>query len=199
MMQMHNDVALAPNDPIYLRHARTIGVVALVAYVLTVVAANWAIDRFGSVSVGFGLTAPAGVYFAGLAFTLRDITHDTLGRWYVLAGIAAGSVISLIQSDNARIPGGVTSIAIASAAAFLLSETFDFAVYTPLRERHWIGAVMTSNIVGLIADSVLFLWLAFGSMEFLAGQIVGKGWMTLAAVVVLIIWRRATRLTLQSR
>jgi uncharacterized PurR-regulated membrane protein YhhQ (DUF165 family) len=192
-MHVQNDVALAPDDPIYLRHARTIGLVTLVAYVLTVVAANWALKRYEFVSVGFGLTAPAGVYFAGLAFTLRDITHDTLGRWYVLAGILVGSVISLIQSDNATIPGGVTSIAVASAAAFLLSETFDFAVYTPLRERHWIGAVISSNVVGLIADSVLFLWLAFGSLDNLAGQIVGKGWMTLAAVVVLSIWRRVTQ------
>jgi queuosine precursor transporter len=192
-MNASNRAALAPNDPIYFRHARTIGLVAIVAYVLTVVAANWAIDEFGTVSVGFGLTAPAGVYFAGLAFTLRDITHDTLGRWYGLGGIAAGSVISLVQSDNASIPGGVTSIAVASAAAFLLSETFDFLVYTPLRERHWIGAVVASNVVGLIADSVLFLWLAFGSMEFLGGQIVGKGWMTVAAVIVLVFWRRATR------
>ncbi|HYI16030.1 MAG TPA: VUT family protein [Thermomicrobiales bacterium] len=190
---MSNQGPLAPNDPVYLRHAQTIGRIAIVAYVLTVVAANWAIDEFGTVSVGFGLTAPAGVYFAGLAFTLRDITHDTLGRWYVLAGIAVGSVISLLQSDNATIPGGVTSIAVASAAAFLLSETFDFAVYTPLRERHWIGAVVASNVVGLIADSVLFLWLAFGSLEFLGGQIVGKGWMTVAAVIVLVFWRRATR------
>ena len=193
-MNASNRAALAPNDPVYFRHVRTIGLVAIVAYVLTVVAANWAIDEFGTVSVGFGLTAPAGVYFAGLAFTLRDITHDTLGRWYVLGGIAAGSVISLVQSDNATIPGGVTSIAVASAAAFLLSETFDFLVYTPLRERHWIGAVVASNVVGLIADSVLFLWLAFGSMEFLGGQIVGKGWMTVAAVIVLVFWRRATRM-----
>ena len=110
-MNASDRAALAPNDPVYFRHARTIGLVAIVAYVLTVVAANWAIDEFGTVSVGFGLTAPAGVYFAGLAFTLRDITHDTLGRWYVLGGIAAGSVISLVQSDNATIPGGVTSIA----------------------------------------------------------------------------------------
>ena len=192
-MNVSNRAALAPNDPVYVRHARTIGLVAIVTYMLTVVAANWAIDEFGTVSVGFGLTAPAGVYFAGLAFTLRDVTHDTLGRWYVLGGIAVGSVTSLLQSDNATIPGGVTSIAVASAAAFLLSETFDFAVYTPLRERHWIGAVVASNVVGLIADSVLFLWLAFGSLEFLWGQIVGKGWMTVAAVIVLTFWRRATR------
>lgn len=48
-------------------------------YVCTIVAANAAIQRFGMVPVGFGLLAPAGVYFAGLAFTLRDLTQDTPG------------------------------------------------------------------------------------------------------------------------
>ena len=193
VLETFDQSALAPDDPAYRRHARTIGFVSVVAYILTVVAANWALERYGQVAVGFGLTAPAGVYFAGLAFTFRDITHDTLGRWFVLAAIALGSLISLLQSDNASIPGGVTSIAVASGLAFLVSELFDFAVYTPLRERNWIGAVVASNVVGFVADSVLFLWLAFGSLEFLDGQLVGKGWMTVLAVIVLTFWRRATR------
>jgi uncharacterized PurR-regulated membrane protein YhhQ (DUF165 family) len=37
-------------------------------------------------------------------------------------------------------------------------------------------------MVGLVADSVLFLWLAFGSLEFLAGQIVGKLLMVVLAL-----------------
>jgi hypothetical protein len=37
-------------------------------------------------------------------------------------------------------------------------------------------------VVGLIADGILFLWLAFGSFEFLAGQIIGKAWMVLLAL-----------------
>jgi len=45
----------------------------LATYILTIFAANWAITQFGLVPVGFGLLAPAGVYFAGLAFTLRDL------------------------------------------------------------------------------------------------------------------------------
>ena len=40
-------------------------------------------------------------------------------------------------------------------------------------------------------DSVLFLSLAFGSLVFLPGQIVGKLWMTALAVAVLWLWRRA--------
>jgi uncharacterized PurR-regulated membrane protein YhhQ (DUF165 family) len=78
---------------------------------------------------------------------------------------------------------------VASGVAFLLSELADYAVYTPLRERNWLGAVALSNTVGLVLDSVIFLSLAFGSLTFLPGQIVGKAWMTAAAVVVLWLVR----------
>jgi len=43
-------------------------------------------------------------------------------------------------------------------------------------------AVFASSLVGLIADSLLFLWLAFGSLEFLEGQVLGKTWMVLLAL-----------------
>ena len=84
----------------------------------------------------------------------------------------------------------------ASAAAFLLSELADFAVYTPLQSRGLVLAVLASSVVGLLVDSVLFLWLAFGSLEFLAGQILGKFWMVLLALpVVHWIRKREMRLT----
>ena len=50
----------------------------LLGYIATIFAANWAIVTLGPVPVGFGLVAPAGVYFAGLAFTLRDLSRHRL-------------------------------------------------------------------------------------------------------------------------
>lgn len=158
----------------------------LVGYAATIWLANWAIETFGLVPVGFGLMAPAGVYFAGLAFTLRDLTQDALGKRAVLAAILAGAVLSALVSPT---------FALASGAAFLLSELLDFAVYQPLRERNWIGAVVASNVVGFAADSVLFLWLAFGSLAFLPGQLVGKAWMTAAAICVLLFVRSRRAVT----
>ena len=152
-----------------------------VGYVATIILANWAISTFGVVPVGFGLMAPAGVYFAGLAFTLRDLLQDVAGTRAVLAGILVGAALSGFISAG---------FAIASAAAFLFSELADFAVYTPLLRRGWLTAVVASNAVGLTVDSILFLWLAFGSLAFLPGQIVGKVWMTVLAVVVLALVRR---------
>ena len=152
----------------------------LVAYIATIFAANWAITTFGLVPVGFGLLAPAGVYFAGLAFTFRDLTQDALGRRWTYVAILVGAGLSGLLSGP---------LALASGAAFLLSETADLLVYTPLHERHWLFAVGASNTVGLVIDSALFLWLAFGSLEFLLGQIVGKLWVTALAVVMLWAWR----------
>lgn len=161
------------------------GLIAAAAYVATIVAANWAVQTYGMAPVGFGLLAPAGVYFAGLAFTLRDITQDLLGKAATVAAILVGAGVSY------SLGGG--RIAVAGAIAFLVSELADFAVYTPLRERGWLRAVVASNVVGLVIDSALFLWLAFGSLEFLAGQIVGKAWMTAAAVAVLLAVRSSRR------
>jgi uncharacterized PurR-regulated membrane protein YhhQ (DUF165 family) len=63
-------------------------------------------------------------------------------------------------------------------------------VYAPLRQRTWLGAVVASNTVGVVADSALFLWLAFGSLAFLPGQIVGKLWTTALAVACILVWQR---------
>jgi uncharacterized PurR-regulated membrane protein YhhQ (DUF165 family) len=153
----------------------------LLAYIGTIFVANWAISTFGLVPVGFGLYAPAGVYFAGLAFTLRDLTQEALGRRWTIGAIVGGAAISGFVSPQ---------FAVASGAAFLASELADYMVYTPLRDRNWPVAVGVSNVVGLVLDSVLFLSLAFGSLEFLWGQIVGKLWMTLLAVLVIAALRR---------
>lgn len=153
----------------------------LAAYMLTIVGANWALQTFGVIPVGFGLMAPAGVLFAGLAFTVRDLVQEQLGRWWTPGAILIGAGVSWWISP---------AFAVASGAAFLVSELADFAVYTPLRRRHWLSAVTLSNTVGLVVDSCLFVWLAFGSLDFLAGQVVGKTYMTILAVAVLWLIRR---------
>lgn len=158
----------------------------LLAYIATIVAANVAITYVGFVPVGFGLLAPAGVYCVGLAFTLRDLTQDRMGKGWTIGAIAIGAILSAALSP---------ALALASGVAFLLSELADLAVYTPLRRRHWLGAVALSNTVGLLFDSVLFLWLAFGSLAFLPGQIVGKAWMTVLTVALLSVLRRRRAVT----
>ena len=83
---------------------RRVGIAAAVLFVLTVWLANYAVAHWGTeipggthvVHVGFGLTAPSGVLFAGLAFTLRDIAHRSLGRWVVIGAILLGALLSYL-------------------------------------------------------------------------------------------------------
>lgn len=169
---------------------RRIGLAAAALFIGTVWFANWLLTRYGVVPVGFGLHAPAGVFAVGVAFTLRDIVHRTLGRTAVVACILAGCVLAYFIEANVHIPGGHVSVAVASAAAFLFSETADLAVYTPIERRSFLGAVAASNTVGTIVDSALFLWLAFGSLALIDGQIIGKLLMTAAALPLLATTRR---------
>jgi len=167
------------------------GAVFLVLFCLTIPAANWMIGNVGTVCLRNGpclvpvapsLMAPSGVLMVGLALVLRDLVQRRLGVEFGVAAIIAGAVIS------AGIAPG--SLVIASAAAFLLSEFADFAVYTPLARRRLVLAVFASSLVGLVVDSIVFLWLAFGSLDFLAGQVVGKLWMVLLALPFVAYLRR---------
>ncbi|MFF9644182.1 VUT family protein [Kitasatospora aureofaciens] len=162
------------------RRLRAVG--ALVAYIATIPAANMAVTHFGVVPVGLGYLAPAGVYLVGIALVLRDLARETAGRWPVAAAVLVGAALSYWLASPA--------LATASAAAFALSEGLDFMVYEPLRKRGLLTAMVVSNLVGMLADSLVFLTLAFGSLQFLPGQLLGKAWMTAAAVAVIAARRR---------
>lgn len=157
---------------------RTRGALAVVVYIAGIVLANWAIKRYGFVPVGFGLVAPAGTYFAGAVFVARDVVQMTLGRWWVLVAIIFGALLSWRTSP---------SLATASGIAFLIGELADYLIYTPIANRgRVVAAVLLADTVGLLFDTFLFLWLAFGSTAHWQGTALGKEWMTLAALPV--IW-----------
>jgi hypothetical protein len=163
------------------RHAA--GAVLALAYLATIVGANWAITRFGVIPVGFGYVAPAGVYFVSAALVLRDAVQYRSGKVAALTVMAAGVTLSVAVASPA--------LAIASGAAFACSELTDFAVFTWLAPR-WARAVLAGGMAGLVIDSVVFLSLAFGSLEFLPGQIIGKTYGVVAASAV-IAWQRRRR------
>ena len=48
---------------------------------------------------------------------------------------------------------------------------------------------MASGAVGLTVDSVLFLTLAFGSLDYLEGQMLGKAWGIAAALPLVLLIR----------
>jgi queuosine precursor transporter len=167
------------------------GGIFLVVFCLTIPAANWMIGHVGTVCpangpclvpVAPGVMAPSGVLMIGAALVLRDLVQRRLGAEFGVGAIVAGAAISAGLAP--------ASLVIASAMAFLLSEFADFAVYTPLARRRLVLAVVASSVAGLVVDSVVFLWLAFGSLDFLLGQIIGKLWMVLLAVPLVAYLRR---------
>ena len=170
---------------------RTEGFVYLACFGLSIPAANWLIGNAGVICVpdgpclipvAPGLMAPSGVLMVGLALVLRDLVQRRLGFRWAVGAIFAGAVLSAFLAPP--------SLVLASTAAFLLSELADLAVYTPLQRRRLLLAVFASGVVGLVVDSIVFLGLAFGSFEYLPGQVLGKGWMVLLALPPIALLRR---------
>lgn len=170
---------------------RAEGLIALIGFGLCIPAANWLIGHAGTfcvpqgpclVPVAPGLMAPSGVLMIGLALVLRDLVQRRLGVGWAAGAVLAGAALSALLAPPALV--------LASAVAFLLSEMADLIVYTPLQRRRLVLAVAASGLVGLVVDSVVFLWLAFGSLDFLAGQVVGKAWMVLLSLPLVAMLRR---------
>jgi len=166
------------------------GIVYVVLFGLTIPAANWLIGHAGTacapngpcvIPVAPGLMAPSGVIMIGLALVLRDLVQRRLGVGIAIVAINVGAALSAVIAPPALV--------IASTVAFLMSEFADLAVYTPLARRRLVAAVVASSMVGLVVDSIVFLYLAFGSLDFLLGQIVGKAWMVVASIPF-VAWLR---------
>lgn len=141
-------------------------------FAATIPAANWMIGHVGdcgpvcTIPVGFGLYAPSGVLMVGLTLVLRDALHERGGLLAVAGAVALGALATLAVAPAA--------LAVASLAAFLAAEAVDTAAYSMARRHGRARAVMVSGLVGAAADSAVFLWLAFGSLDYLTGQTLGK-------------------------
>lgn len=167
-----------------LNHLTTAILTAL--FLACIVAANYITTELGMVPVGFGLVATAGTYAAGLTFVIRDSLQDAAGKTWTLAVIVIAAGVSFLIADP--------YIAIASAAAYGISEVVDLAIYTPLRQRGYVRAAIASNVVGSLVDSLVFLTIAgFPIREAIAGQMVGKLTITVAAVAAVVAFRAARK------
>ncbi|RWO54262.1 VUT family protein [Mesorhizobium sp.] len=178
-----------------LDHQRRLeGALLFAAFAACVPLANWLIGNVGTVCapngpcllpVAPGLLAPSGVLAIGLALVLRDLVQRRLGLLASATAVAVGAVMSALFAPPALV--------IASTVAFALSETADLAIYTPLQRRGLVLAAFVSSLVGLVVDSMVFLALAFGSLDFLAGQVIGKIWIVLATLPALHWLRKRDR------
>jgi uncharacterized PurR-regulated membrane protein YhhQ (DUF165 family) len=154
---------------------RILATLAASAFIGLVVASNWLTAEYGLIG-GF---VTAGTFTAGLVLAARDAVRETAGIWASLACIAAGIAISAVMAGPV--------LALASGAAFAVSELVDTAIYEPLRRRSRTRALAWSNLAGSVVDSLLFLTLAgFPLWPAIVGQVAVK-WAVCVALPLLAI------------
>lgn len=158
----------------------------IVGYMATIPIANFMIGNIGTfcvpdgpcmIPVGFGYSAPSGVLMVGLALVLRDYVQEHFGTKWSIAAITLGAILSYFLADP--------FIALASFVAFATSELLDFVVYTYVRKRDRALAIAASGVVGSILDSAVFLFIAFQSLAYIEGQIIGKVAISLVAAIII--------------
>lgn len=143
--------------------------IAVCVYIAAIVAANISVATFGPV------VTPINAFFLiGLDLALRDSLHT---RWQgdklflrMCGLLVAAGLISFAFNPAT---GG---IAIASTAAFVLSNAADASVFHALRSRTYLTRSNGSNAVGAAVDSLVFPTIAFGALmpEIVAAQFAAK-------------------------
>ena len=160
-----------------------------------------------------GLTAPGETFLIGIALSMIEIAHRTaptrregfvnaqvmVACGWVASAILAGylAILNVMSPEDPLFDrlAGTWRIVAASLLAFAVSETIDNSLGTWLRDRvHDAWRVVGTNAISVPLDSIVFLLVAFGSLEFIKGQIVVKYVATLiVGVPLVLVMRRYVR------
>ena len=110
-----------------------------------------------------------GAFSYPLVFLVTDLTNRALGpqaaRRVAWIGFAVAVAVSLALAP--------WRIALASGAAFILSQVMDIAVFNRWRAMSWWKAPLIGSLVASCIDTAVFFFLAFAGSDF--------DWLTLAA------------------
>ncbi len=123
------------------------------AYVGLMPLINWSFSAVPTFPIphwlGGGAFQPLAIV-TGFVLVVRDFAQNEVKHW-IFAAMAAGLVLSSLTSW--------IQVVVASGAAFLISESVDWAVYTfvkrPLSER-----VLLSSVFSAPLDQIVFIFLA---------------------------------------
>jgi len=117
-------------------------------YIVLIVAVNWGFSVVPLVDMPGGEKWPPLSLIVGFIFVARDFAQREIGHRVIIAMLIAAALSYVMASPF---------VAVASLAAFLVSEFADWAVYSftgkPFSQR-----VLISSAVGTPLDSVVFLW-----------------------------------------
>lgn len=155
-------------------------------YLLTIAAANILTAKFRPFILLDGLLIiPVGSLLVGFTFMLRDVVQVKHGKRKTYRTILAALIMSAIMSAAI---GDTVHVAIASAAAFFVSEAIDTEIFTRLRSS-LKRRVLLSGLVGGTVDSVIFV--IFGLSP------IGSGALTWPQVPFAIIGQTAIKAVVQ--
>lgn len=103
-----------------------------------------------------------GAFTYPVAFLVTDLTNRAAGpvdaRRVAWAGFGLAVVLSLVLAP--------WRIALASGAAFIVSQILDIAVFNRWRQQSWWKAPFIGSVVASVVDTLLFFFLAFAGTEF---------------------------------
>lgn len=133
-------------------------------YLASILLANYMVVKFGIVKF-FGIMFPAGAVLIGLTFSFRDFVQRHFGHYKVWIFMILATVITYLFNQN---------VAVASVAAFLISEAVDWAVFVFLKkDLKW--RIVVSNLFSTPLDSIIFVTIAFGwNFDAIWGQTIVK-------------------------
>lgn len=150
---------------------RSVGIACLIVFLAAIPFANWWLTRYGLWDAPILGPIPSALWVVAISFVVRDIVQVTLGRCIAWAAIAIGTVLSVLVADP--------EIALASGAAFALSESLDAVIFTPLADRgRFLLGVSVSGWAAGFLDSAVFVRIAFGSFA---------GWWQLGVAKLVVI------------
>ena len=118
-------------------------------YIALIVAVNYAFSVVPLVKLPDGTMWPPVALAVGFVFVVRDFAQREVGHKVLLA-MLVGVGISYVMADP--------FVATASAAAFLVSELVDWAVYS-FTGKTLSQRILYSSLLGTPVDSAIFLGL----------------------------------------
>ena len=154
-------------------------------YLAAIVAANVLTAALQPLDIG-PFIVPAGTFLIGATFIFRDLVQKRYGRAtaYKIIGVAL-----IMSGTTSYILGDPLTITLASAIAFVLSETTDTEIYTRLKlPLSW--RVFYSGIVGGALDSAAFVVIGLSP--------IGAGFLPWEAVSIVIIGQIVVKSVMQA-
>lgn len=162
------------------------------------------------------IIVPAAVFIYALTFTLIDLINEQFGkvgaRYVVVTAFVANVLLAAYvqlaislpaasfyagQAAFAGVLGSTWRIVTASLAAYLIASLIDTEVFAWWRQRvrgHKWARVLVSNAVSTLADSVVFITVAFVGVQpvlpLMRGQYVVKMAVTVVSIPLIYLVRR---------